>query len=323
VKIVIPNGRDLLGALSFSAELPKTERVPNVEFSFESVDFTSPGWMLLVVRTLREFRAARPGTHCKVVDTTSNAMSYAGHAGFFDALGLTWGRAMGEASDTSTFVPIRQRSVRELFDGHPLFRPAGDIIQEDAERLSALLAQAHEGPLFETLSYAIREIVRNVVEHSGASDFHIAAQCWLPRGVAEIAIADAGIGITAGLIANGKHAPSDDAIALSLATQPGVSGVFISRHADDAWANSGYGLYMAKGLADGKRGFTLVSGEAALIAGPDGETTVSAALKGTCVVLRLRAESKSLEQRLAELVSKVGGTPSRASMSARVGQRKR
>lgn len=302
----------------FSADIAAMDRHPKVDFSFRSVDFVTPGWMLLIVRALRSYRDDRPGTHCKVVDAASNAMTYAGHAGFFDALGVKWERGVGEAKESSTFLPITSRKIRDLFADQPLFRPAGDIIQEDAERLSAILAQSREGILFDTLSYAIREIIRNVVEHSEADEFSIAAQCWLAVGTAEIAIADAGIGIAAGLASKGKYNPADDAEALALATQPGVSGAIIARHSDDAWANSGYGLYMAQGLAHGKQGFTLASGKATLTCGDDGQAIVEGAIKGTCVALRLRAGATSLEKRLSELVSRGSGKPSRASMSAKV-----
>jgi len=191
-------------------------------------------------------------------------MMYAGHAGFFDALGLPWGRGIGEADTSCTFLPLTRRKIGDLFADQPRFRAAGDIIQEDAEGLAAILAQTREGVLFDTLSYAIREIIRNVVEHSEADEFLISAQCWVATGSAEIAIADPGIGIAAGLSSNGKYNPKSDAEALRLAIKPGVSGVAIGRNSDDVWANSGDGLFMARGLADGKQGFTLASGTAAL-----------------------------------------------------------
>jgi hypothetical protein len=318
VKIYVPSGRDKVMVARFSAEIAAMESHQQVDFSFRNVDFVTPGWMLLIVRILRSYRDARPGTRCKVIEANSSAMTYAGHAGFFDALGVKWGRAVGEASDSSTFLPITSRRVRDLFVDQPAYRAAGDIIHEDAERLSAILAQSSKGTLFETLSYSIREIIRNVVEHSEAAEFLICAQCWSATGAAEIAIADAGIGIADGLRSHGKYAPKDDAEALSLATQPGVSGTIISRHSDDAWANSGYGLYMAKGLADGPQGFALVSGSAALSYGDNNEEITESGIKGTCVVLRLRAGTVPLEERLSQLVSKTADRPSPASMSATV-----
>lgn len=318
VKIYIPNGRDRAAVVRFSSEIAAMDQHPKIDFSFRNVDFVTPGWMLLIARALRSYRADRPGTYCRVVDATSSAMTYAGHAGFFDALGIQWGRSVGEAQDSSTFLPITSRKIRDLFAEQPLFRAAGEIIQEDAERLSAILAQSREGVLFDTLSYSIREIIRNVVEHSKADEFLIAAQCWIATGTAEIAIADAGIGIAAGLRSNGKYSPGSDAEALALATQPGVSGAIIARHSDDAWANSGYGLYMARGLAEGNQGFTLASGTAALTSGNGGNTIVEGSFKGTCVALRLRAGATPLQKRLSEFISRGVGKPSRASMSAKV-----
>lgn len=317
-QVSVPSARDMVAVARFSAEIAALDRHPKIDFSFRSVDFVTPGWMLLVARTLRTFRDDRPGTLCRVADTSSSAMAYAGHAGFFDAVGAKRGNSVGEARDSSTFIPVTCRNIRDLFADQPLYRPAGDIIQEDAERLASILAQRAEGDLFDTLSYSIREIIRNVVEHSEASEFLFAAQCWVAAGTAEIAIADAGKGIAAGLASNSKYSPSSDAEALLLATQPGVSGAIISRHSDDAWANSGYGLYMAQGLADGRKGFALVSGRAALISGDGAQEVIESAIKGTFVTLRLRAGKTSLKKRLSDLASFKDGKPSPASLSARV-----
>lgn len=321
MKVMVPDGRDLVPVLGFSSWLAQLESVSKVEFCFSEVGFATPGWMMLIVRSLRDFRDSRPSTHCRVTAINSSAMSYAGHAGFFDALGVPWSRRMGEAARTSTFIPISERSVVDLFADQPKFRPAGEIIQDDSEGLAATLTQGRSGPLFDTLSYAIREIIRNVVEHAEARDFRIAAQCWLAAGTAELAIADKGVGIATSLAANSKYTPADDAAALVLATQPGVSGVLISERDDDAWANSGYGLFMAKGLASGTQGFILASGESALIAGDGRETIVRSSLSGTCVILRLRAGDKTLEERLSEMIAKGSKTPSKASMSVRIGPR--
>lgn len=313
----LPSARDLSDVIGLSRILARMGAATNVQFSFQDVDFVTPGWMLLAIRTLRSFRDARPGTRCKVVQTHSSSMSYAAHAGFFEALGVKRS-SVGMVPSTQTFLPIQQRETRDLFKDQPLSRRAGDIIQEDAERLSAVLAQRDDGILFDTLGYAIRETIRNVVEHSHAREYLVTAQCWVASGIAEIAIADAGIGIAASLRSNAQHAPIDDAHALRLAVKAGVSGTVISSGSDDEWANSGYGLYMARGLAEGKQGFALISGTAALISDGTRDVSHDSALPGTCVVLRLRAGSASLERRLADLVGQVSGSPSRASISARV-----
>jgi hypothetical protein len=316
--IAVPSGQDRAAILRFASELAVAQASPRIEFSFKQVDFVTPGWMLLLVRALRSFRENNPGSSCKVVDATSPAMLYASHAGLFDALGVKWGRGVGETPGSSTFIPVTLRKKADLFANQPRLRAAGDIIQEDAEKLSCVLSQSSAGTLFDTLSYSIREIIRNVIEHSRADEFLFAAQCWVATGVAEIAIADAGIGIKAGLESHGKFSPADDGDALWLATQAGVSGALIPRNSDDPWVNSGYGLYMAQGLADGARGFTLASGSAALLSGDGRQTSVACAIKGTCVVLRVRAGSMPLKQRLSDLVAAGEGAPSRASTSAKV-----
>lgn len=200
------------------------------------------------------------------------------------------------------------------------FQHHGEILQDEAERLARVLTQSSsDGGAVRTLAYAIREIARNVIEHSEAEGYRFAAQWWPATGEAEIAIEDEGIGLAASFLKSGRYAVADDAGAVNLAIAPGVTSAFVSKHSRDEWANSGYGLYMTRGLCGEHGRFVLISETAALIAEAGSERFLTSDLPGTTVVLRLNAGEGQLEDRLDVLRKDARvGRPSKASVTARV-----
>ena|SRR5438045_1781964 len=76
------------------------------------------------------------------------------------------------------------------------------VVQEEIENRSQHLAEIlcgePSGPLFETLAYAIREIIRNVAEHSKAPQVGVCAQ--VKKNRVEVAIVDRGSGCAPALV---------------------------------------------------------------------------------------------------------------------------
>lgn len=320
--IPVPDATCWAGAVGFSIEIMKHVDATKIAFDFASVAFVSPGWMLLIAKALRNFRQTQPGIKCRAIGRSATpAMRYASHAGFFDAFGVKWGQRSGNVAPNETFLPVTNIRIDELRAEAAAYAHHGDILQDEAERLASLLTRSSSssGDAIEIVAYAIREIARNVVEHSGSDNFRFAAQWWPASGDAEIAIDDDGIGLAASFRESGRHVVADDREALTLAVAPGVTSAFVSKHSMDEWANSGFGLYMTRGLCGGAGRFTLTGNSTTLVAEGDSDRMVPSHLPGTLVVLRLNAIGDRLVDRLAALRSAAPSrTPSRASLVGRM-----
>jgi hypothetical protein len=136
--------------------------------------------------------------------------------------------------------------------------------------MAELLTRTGKGDVYEVLAYSLQEIMRNVVEHSGAPAIQYCLQHWPTRSRVHLAILDAGVGIYASLSANPYLRMETDLDALKLALMPGVSGTMYEgkkRSAYDVWENSGYGLYMTGRLSSEAGNFSIFSGSSALIIG--------------------------------------------------------
>jgi anti-sigma regulatory factor (Ser/Thr protein kinase) len=126
-----------------------------------------------------------------------------------------------------------------------------------------VLSRQSGGDVYDTLAYSLREVIRNVVEHSESNTVQFCAQHWPTMNRVHLAILDRGRGVRASLSRNPYLTISSDVDALKLSLMPGVSGRMHRgiRRQRGAWQNTGYGLYMTSRLAVAGGNFWVVSGD--------------------------------------------------------------
>ncbi len=185
----------------------------------------------------------------------------------------------------------------------------GNLIESESEKLSKILSRNNK-ELQTLLTYLLREILRNIPEHSNSTKAWICGQYWT-NNTAEIAIIDEGIGIKNSLQKNVVHKKyiSDDEDALRCSVKAGISQAFQpakKNKSDEIWANSGFGLYMASEICKDLEGsFCLASGNKFLEIKSDGTIDVGdtnyvgTAVRITISTLKL-STSKAIIQKIAE-----------------------
>lgn len=283
----------------FGCELHELDGADEFEFDFGAQRWFPPFSMLLLAMHLRRFRERHPAAACYATNFESH--SYAAHMGFFKTFGLDHGNAPGEALGSSTYVPIQSIKRSELAEkASQAYVELGVTIEEKAGALSTILTQKYDGVLHDTLTYSIREILRNVFEHSGADEVFICAQHWPSRNEVEVGIVDAGIGIKAGLAENPNFQFETHRESLHAALMPGVSGNIWAGKGNDPWMNTGYGLYMTNRICRAGGCFFICSGDSGLWLERKRKLDVPSNLQGTAVRLFLDTSQLSdLKDRLA------------------------
>jgi hypothetical protein len=242
-----------------------------------------PFSMLMLAAHLRRFRAARADAKCRAINFENH--TYPAHMGQFKAFGLDHGNAPGEAAGSSSYVPITHLDTASIIN-EAIERGVnpGVIVDSQANTLAKTLTQSQAGDLVDTLTFSIREIIRNVVEHSEAPFAAICAQYWPTLHKVEVAIVDDGRGIREALSDNDRHEYENDRDAVHIAMMPGISGnIAAGRSRDDEWQNSGYGLYMTNRICRQGGTFSLYSGSAGLQLAQNAKLDVPCDLKGTAV----------------------------------------
>lgn len=287
--VIVPRRLTLESTVQFACELANLPPDQNFLFDFGNVGRIEPFALLFLSSELQRCRSKRPNSQFSAKGFES--CSYAAHMGFFKAFGLDHGKAPGEAKGSNTYIPISildseliQKQAAENFEA------VGNFIERKAEEMAGILTRNSAGDLFDTLSYSIREITRNVIEHSKSKQFGFCAQYWPTYGTVELAILDRGIGIQNGLSKNPHLTINNDHEALNLALMPGVSGRAYKgarQKPNDVWANSGYGLYMTSRLCREGGSFFIASGDTGLYLSENKKRYLETPFQGTALKLTL------------------------------------
>lgn len=99
-------------------------------------------------------------------------------------------------------------------------------------------------------AYLLREIMRNVIEHSESKEFYV---CFYKNNLSKFGfrVVDNGIGIKKSLNRNPEYNVNDNKTALAFCIRPGITRSYKrDPYRDDVWQNSGFGLYMVSNIVN-------------------------------------------------------------------------
>ena len=304
-KIKVPESLTLRSSIEFCKKLQNLPQDDEYSFDFRKTKFVEPYGMLLTSSEIQQFRE-RSNDNIGMYCENYKQMTYAGHMGFFKAFGLDYGKVPGEAHGSKNYIPLTILNVDEIEkNAADADREIGDEVEEQSSILTETLIGDSEGDVFETLAYSIREIIRNVIEHSRAKQIGLCAQFWPSKGSAELAILDRGCGLKSSLSANPHIDASTDKSSINYALMPAVSGVAFKgakkRNKGSPWANSGFGLYMTNRICRNGGNFFICSGDTGMIltSSGEGKRYFETCFKGTAVRLTIKtANLESLKDAL-------------------------
>jgi hypothetical protein len=293
VTVRIPSTLDLSSALRLSTDLTQIKNASSIRADFKGVGLVEPFAMLMVSSELQ--RTAVRNHVSKFECANHESMSYASRMGFFEALGSLSTHRPGKKDGGSRHLPVNIfncDSLRE--EASSGYTEVGSIVEGRSKHLAKLLCGADSGDLFETLSYSLREIMRNVVEHSESKQLGICAQYWPTKNKVEVAVLDRGVGLRKTLLKNPHLDVNNDRSALNYALMPAVSGRAYkgARKQHGPWANSGFGLYMTSRICRNGGNFFIASGDHGMLLtnAKKGKSYLPCSYEGTAVRLVIRTD---------------------------------
>ncbi len=201
--------------------------------TYDPPDFLRPFHLLTFALVLK-------AGNWKGVTLPENLENYAIRMGLYEAAGIPPPKTIHKYSSAGRFHP-----VIPLVDAR--------TVAVTAARLSALCAnQLSTKETQDSLETSISELLENCYAHAGRRFYGLAAgQIWQYGNLAQIAIADTGVGIRARLMDNPNlHALLRTFNACELATRYGITA--------DESGHGGYGLTLAKDLLRSNGGNLMV-----------------------------------------------------------------
>lgn len=220
---------------------------------------------------------------------------YFGHMGFFRACGFDYGREPGAGYGNENHLPITKQGIVEIHsESKETGRPLGELVEEEARSLAEVLCREKSGELFTTMTFALREIIRNTVEHSRSPGIEYCAQYWALKDKVEIAVVDRGIGLHRSLLSNPTLKIQDERHAINMAMLPGISCNVRQDRVEQVrsiWQNSGFGLFMTQRMCRFGGDFFLASGQSGKYLQNDVSRWFDFGFDGTAVRLVIRPRS--------------------------------
>ncbi|MFZ5744760.1 MAG: hypothetical protein ACOY7T_09830 [Pseudomonadota bacterium] len=282
--LIVPNFLDFPAMLAFREEIRSRSEA---ELDFSQIGFAYPDGMVMLARIISD--RIEEGAALRAINYENQ--SYPINMGFFEACRLDI-ESHPNAPGNANYFPIRRYSRKDIirqaeeFKQHP-----GEVIQSLSRQLSTILIRGKNADIEETISYSMREIIRNIIEHSGSEEFLISGQYYPSKGIVEIAMMDKGVGVREGLSSNPLLSISDDYEAISKSLIPGISGKNyrgMEPIAKSEWNNSGFGLYMTSQICRMGGRFNIGSGSTLLSLLPNYKEVHQFGFQGTFIGMEIR-----------------------------------
>ncbi|MCR5628137.1 hypothetical protein [Eubacterium sp.] len=303
-------------ALDFCKEIYEIEYDDSgdVRFDFSKVRTCNPFPMLIVSNEIRNKvqRLKNKGRNCYARNCNND---YANTMKFYSACGLEKGGSVDIEQGNNNYSSITKLSVKKLRqEGIEKRDVIQEVIEKKAKEMAVIVARNNKN--FEKwLAYTIRELIRNIPEHSKSDTIWYCAQYWGNYDLVELAIMDEGIGIKESLKENinYKDEINTDKDAILLALEPGVSGKNIDNRdsfSQGEWENSGYGLYIISEMcAELGANFIIASGDSAIeVRKKNGKIireTKQTKIHGTAIQIRIKpSESEDYDKIRNRIVDK-------------------
>lgn len=298
----LPERNDIESVLSFGRRLDDYAFHDKVTIDFGSDHFFPPYAMLFLAEKIRHFRSKNSTIRFDFKNFKDHP--HLAHMGFFKMFGVDHGRDIGEAWGGDNYLPIT-RITRSDFYEDPMdeYRELPDLIQRDADKIALIIARdkISNGNMFDVLSYSIREVMRNVFEHSQSDELFYCTQYWPKSNKVEFALVDFVVGVRRGLSENPNFRFKTDKEAIEYSLLPSVSGKTHLPRVSEVWFNSGYGLYMTSKLARSGGNFVLASGQTAVHLSRKTKTNYETSFPGTDLRFNLDVrEIGNVQDRLSE-----------------------
>lgn len=280
-----------LNAIDFCNNEYNFENIETVIYDHQNLGTVEPFGMLLAGSKIRELFKKYPDV--RFVDSNYKHNNYAAHMGFFHSVYQKFGNRPGEATGSSTYVPITNLNVKELrLESYEKSEVVQETIERKSIELSEVLSRGNK-KLHKILSYSIRELMRNIVEHSDSETIWFAGQYWPSKDKVEISLLDEGVGIKQALSFNPNLRIDTDEEAILLSIEPGISGKAfrykgkMRKQEDTIWKNSGYGLYVTSEICRIGGDFLICSGNNAVLIKNNSHKVKVTNFKGTAIRMRL------------------------------------
>lgn len=314
-----------------TTKLLKKHFIPNeaeLMFSFSNLKFIEPAGALVFLSTMDMLTDEGIDYKFETIDNIhTSAVSYGKNLGIFQQLNL----CQDSSHDFGdTYISPKKVAIKDVYAQN---FPIENYYEQFSRRIvshSIKMLNYSVGEEVKTLfTYVIREMIRNIFDHSLTTHFYYASQKYPKSEFVEVAICDEGCGLRATVpfdVEERWYDQDTDENAIRKAMLPGITAASNHAYASENYKNSGYGLSLVRKIIEETDGeFCIATGTKAINFRKNEEEVKDCYIRGTVVRMRINIQKLSIIN-FDDLVSDaindaerygVHRTPSRASRTLR------
>lgn len=263
--------------------------------SFERLEFIEPAGAILLLSTIDKFLRDGIPHYFEPINRYrhKDAVSYGETMGIFQQLGIS--DAPAYTSGARYLAPTRV-DIQEIYEESRVgSMTIEDYFEEIAQKLvSKTLNLARtdlENSVEDLFVFVVREMIRNIFDHSNASHYYYALQAYEKTNCVEVVIADFGVGLLETVPFNVEerwYGLDTDEEAIRKSLLPGVSALSNHSYAPEYYKNSGYGLALVKRIIQETKGlFSIASGLKSITYSCEEEIVDDCDITGTMVRMNI------------------------------------
>ncbi len=266
-----------------------------LKITFKHLEFIEPAGAILFLSTMDKIKEENIPYEIEPIDEfrKKSAISYGETMGIFQQIGLSDAPSY---TSGSTYIAPTKVTLTEIYRKLGAYDTTIEQYYEDiSEKIVIkaldLLNLDLSEEVKELFIYVVREMIRNIFDHSGTPHYYYALQSYRYSNCVEIVIADVGVGLQRTIpfdVEEKWNGTNTDEEAIRKALTPGLSALSNHSYAPDDYKNSGYGLALVKRIIQLSEGlFSIASGKKSLTATTDEEILDDCDINGTVVRMRI------------------------------------
>ena len=266
-----------------------------LKISFEQLQFIEPAGAVVFLSTMDKIKEENIPYEIEPINEFKRtaAISYGETMGIFQQIGVS--NAPSSTSGSTYIAPTKielEELRREInIKGITIEQYYEEVSERIVKKALDLLGLAFSQEVEELFIYVVREIIRNIFDHSDTTHYYYALQSYKYSACVEIVIADAGVGLKSTIpfdVEEVWYGQNTDEEAIRKALIPGLSALSNHSYAPEDYKNSGYGLALVKKIIQKSEGlFSIASGRKSFTATNEEEFFAECDIKGTVIRLRI------------------------------------
>src|SRR5699024_7665768 len=308
--------------------IDSNEGSQHYSFTFNSLKWIDPSGAIIFMETLENLREKEATVDfIDIENELRSAISYGIRMGIIQKRGLSNQSMSKEGKTFIAPTKIKRSEVYEFLNNEN--KNIEYYFEYISEKLSNKILReddiVYDEHLKELFTYVIRELIRNIFDHSNSEYFYYGSQFIPKTRNVEFVIADRGLGLKKTIpfdVEEKWYGQDTTESAIRKAFTPGISAESNHSYASQDYLNSGYGLAIIKSLILAAEGtLSLATSDKAITFTEKNQNIEECNIKGTIIRIRVDLDNLSTvnfknQLKLVEEEAKAMGIISKPSRSS-------